>query len=169
VKALYQLGHPMGFQNQIYLGELNACRPLHDPLGAIAALKARVRKYPDTLRATLIRKHLFDAIFEAELARKPAARGDVLLVSGCLFRAAGFLTLVLYAMNRHYWINDKGALAESRAFRIRPVRFHTTVARVLSRPGRRPAELVASVESMLRLARDLARVNRIAVELGANR
>jgi predicted nucleotidyltransferase len=169
VKILYQLGHPMGFQNQIYLAELNSCRPLHDPLDAIAALKSRVQKYPEALRTTLIRKHLFDAIFEAELARKPAERGDVLLVAGCLFRAAGFLTLVLYAMNRRYWINDKGAFAESRGFRNRPARFHATAARVLGTPGRRPAELVASVESMLRLARELADKNQISVAIGTSR
>jgi hypothetical protein len=29
----------------------------------------------------LIRKHLFDAIFEAELARKPAERGDLMLAA----------------------------------------------------------------------------------------
>ncbi len=169
VKALYQLGHPMGFQNQIYLGELNSCRPLFDPLGAIAALKSRVGKYPNALRATLIRKHLFDAIFEAELGRKPAERGDVMLVAGCLFRAAGFLTLVLYAMNRRYWVNEKGALAESRGFRLRPPRFHATVARVLANPGRQPAEMRASIESMLELARTVARMNHVNVEIGTNR
>ncbi len=169
VKTLYQLGHPMGFQNQIYLGELNSCRPLHDPLAAIAALKAKVKKYPDALRATLIRKHLFDAIFEAELGRKPAERGDVMLVAGCLFRAAGFLTMVLYAMNRCYWVNEKGAFLESRGFRKCPPGFHGTVARVLASPGRRPAELRVSVESMLALAREVARMNRVNIELGTNR
>jgi len=34
-----------------------------------------------TLRVALIRKHLFDAIFEAELARKPTERGDLKLVA----------------------------------------------------------------------------------------
>jgi len=169
VKALYQLGHPMGFQSQIYLGELASRRPLFDPMGAIAAPKSKVGKYSEALRVALIHKHLFDAIFEAELARKPAERGDVMLVAGCLFRAAGFLTLVLYATNRRYWINDKGAFLESRRFRKRPPRFHATVARVLGKPGRRPAELRAGVESMLKLARELGRINRVEVELGTNR
>jgi len=86
---------------------------------------------------------------------RPSWRGDVTLVAGGLFRGAGFLTLVLYAMNRRYWINDKGAFLESRGFRRRPPRFHATVARVLGKPGRRLAELRAGVESMLKLAREL--------------
>jgi hypothetical protein len=168
VKTLYQLGHPMGFQNQFYLGELNSCRPLHDPLAAVAALKAKVKKYPDALRATLIRKHLFDAIFEAELARKPAERGDAMLVAGCIFRAAGFLTMVLYAMNRRYWVNEKGAFLESRRFSKLPLRFHATVARVLAYPGRRPDELRTSIDSMLALAREVAHVNHIDIGIGIN-
>jgi hypothetical protein len=28
--AVYQLGHPIGFQNQIYAGETHFCRPLCD-------------------------------------------------------------------------------------------------------------------------------------------
>ncbi len=58
-----------------------------------------------------------------------------MLVAGCLLRAAGFLTLVLYAMNRRYWISDKGAFLESHGFRKRPPRFHATVPRVLGKPG----------------------------------
>jgi len=56
-------------------GEMASCRPLFDPMGAIAALKSKVRKYPAALHVALIRQHLFDAIFEAELARKPAECG----------------------------------------------------------------------------------------------
>ncbi len=169
VHAFYQLGHPMGFQSQTYLAELNSCRALFDPAGAIAELKSRVRKYPDALRETLIRKHLFDATFEAELARKPAERGDAMLVAGCLFRAAGFLTMVLYAMNRRYWINDKGAFLESRGFRKRPARFHSTLARVLSNPGRKPAALLRSIDAMVKLAEEVRRMNRVDLAPASNR
>ena len=31
--AIYQLGHPMGFQSQIYVGETHFCRPLFDRNG----------------------------------------------------------------------------------------------------------------------------------------
>ena len=37
--AVYQLGHPLGFQNQIHLGETHCCQTLYDLNGELAALK----------------------------------------------------------------------------------------------------------------------------------
>ena len=150
--SVYQLGHPMGFPNQIYAGEIHVCRPLSDPSGAIARLKAKIAEYPEALRSAVVKKHLFDAAFEIDLAAKAAVRGDTMFITGCLFRAAGFMTMVLYALNRRWWLNEKGALAESRGFAIKPAKFHSTVAEVLGHAGESPAELAASVERFKRLA-----------------
>ena len=79
----------------------------------------------------MIEKHLFDARFELELAAKSAQRGDVLHFAGCLFRVAGFMTLVLYALNRRYYLNEKGAFTESQKFPVVPAGFHSEVASVL--------------------------------------
>ena len=46
-QTIYQLGHPFGFHNQIYAGEINFCRPLFDRGGKVTRLKrmvARIRK-----------------------------------------------------------------------------------------------------------------------------
>lgn len=129
--AVYQLGHPLGFQNQIHLGETHCCQTLYDPNGELAALKKLVAHYPLRLRPALIEKHLFDARFELELAAKSAQRGDVLHFAGCLFRVAGFMTLVLYALNRRYYLNEKGAFTESQKFPVVPAGFHSEVASVL--------------------------------------
>ena len=71
--AVYQLGHPMGFQTQIYVGETHFCRPIFDREGKLARLKAMVAEYPEPMRAALVRKHLFDSAFHLEIADKPAA------------------------------------------------------------------------------------------------
>jgi hypothetical protein len=84
-------------------------------------------------------------------------------VAGCLFRAAGFMTLVLYALNRKFFLNEKGAMAESRRFAIKPARFHDTVASVLGAVGTTPAQLSASVASFQSVAaelRELATIER---------
>jgi hypothetical protein len=154
-RSIYQLGHPLGFHVQIYAGEVHVCRPLFDPAGAIAQLKSGLRKYPEKLRTAAVTKHLFDAEFEIMIAAKPAERADVMYVAGCLFRAAGFMTLVLYALNRKFFLNEKGAMAESRGFAIKPARFHDAVARVLGNVGTIPAELSASVTSFQSLAAEL--------------
>jgi hypothetical protein len=155
VTALYQLGHPLGFQSQIYAGETQICQPLYDPHGALTELKAKLTVYPEPLRTALIPKHLFDAEFELGIADKAAARGDVMYVAGCLFRAAGFMTLVLYALNRRFFINEKGAMLESRGFALVPNGFHDSVGEVLAHPGRAPAELAESIARMQQALDDL--------------
>jgi predicted nucleotidyltransferase len=46
ISAVYQLGHPLGFQNQIYAGEVNVCQPLYDPAAELVVLKRLVAVYP---------------------------------------------------------------------------------------------------------------------------
>ena len=154
-RSIYQLGHPLGFHIQIYAGEVHVCRPLFDPVGTVARLKSRVSEYPEKFRTAAVTKHLFDAEFEISIAAKPAERGDVMYVAGCLFRAAGFMTLVLYALNRKFYLNEKGAMAESRGFAIKPPRFHDMVADVLGNVGTAPAQMSASVVSFQSLAAEL--------------
>jgi predicted nucleotidyltransferase len=153
-RSIHQLGHPLGFHIQIYAGEVHVCRPLYDQTGLIAQLKSEVREYPEKFRTAAVTKHLFDAEFEISIAAKAAERGDVMYVAGCLFRAAGFMTLVLYALNRRFCLNEKGAFAESRGFAIKPPRFHDTVASVLGNIGNTPAQKSASVVSFQNLAAD---------------
>ncbi|HEY9158679.1 nucleotidyltransferase domain-containing protein [Candidatus Binatus sp.] len=157
-RSVYQLGHPLGFHLQIYAGEVHVCRPLFDPAGAIAELKSLVCEYPKKFRAAAIAKHLFDAEFEISIAAKPAERADVMYVAGCLFRAAGFMTLVLYALNRRFFLNEKGAFAESHRFAIKPARFHDTAASVLGSIGSTAAELSASVDSFQSLVAELSQL-----------
>lgn len=162
-RSIYQLGHPLGFHIQIYAGEVHVCRSLFDRAGTVARLKSLVGDYPEKLRAAAVTKHLFDAEFEISIAAKPAQRADVMYVAGCLFRAAGFMTLVLYALNRKFFLNEKGAMAESRRFAIKPARFHDTVASVLGTVGTTPAQLSASVASFQSVAaelRELATIER---------
>jgi hypothetical protein len=154
-RSIYQLGHPLGFHIQIYAGEVHVCRLLFDPANAICGLKSLIREYPEKFRTAVVTKHLFDAEFEISIAAKPAERDDVMYVAGCLFRAAGFMTLVLYALNRKFYLNEKGAFAESRGFSIKPARFHGTVASVLGNLGTIPAQMSAGVVSFQNLAAEL--------------
>jgi predicted nucleotidyltransferase len=155
LRSINQLGHPLGFHIQIYAGEVHVCRPLYDSAATIARLKSLVSEYPETLRTAAVTKHLFDAEFEISIAAKPAERADVMYVAGCLFRATGFMTIVLYALNRKFFLNEKGAFAESRGFAIKPQRFHDIVASVLGNIGTTPAELSAGVVSFQSLAAEL--------------
>jgi len=152
----YSLGHPHGFHNHIYLGEVYHCRPLHDPAHAIAAMKALTAAYPPLMREAIIVTYLYDARFMVDLARKPVLRGDTFQVAGCLFRVAAALVQVLFALNERYFVNEKGAVAATRTFSLVPPRFAATVESALGRRGTSPAQLSASLERLERLTAEVA-------------
>jgi predicted nucleotidyltransferase len=112
----YQPGHPHGFCSAIWMGEIALCHPLHDPLGLIAELKASTSPYPDMLREALFKEFLWEVLFSIENGEKAIARGDQTHVAGCAYRALSCAAQVLFALNRRYLINEKGALSEAADF-----------------------------------------------------
>lgn len=150
----YQPGHPHAFLGSIYLAEVHDGLPLVDPGGALASLKALVTPYPPPLRRALIDRFLWEAGFAIDTARKAAGRGDVLYVSGCLFRAAACLVQVLFALNERYLSNEKGSLQRARALPRCPERFADRVEAALASPGQGAGALLASLERLQALARE---------------
>jgi hypothetical protein len=137
-----------GFHSYIYLGELAICRPLHDPHGALAALKARVDVYPPVLRREIIREWLRGAEVWWPVLRKFAARGDVYNVAGSANRVAAALTQVLFALNETYFVTDKGALERIDRFPVKPGGYSAAVRAILAHPGGTPGELLATVQRL---------------------
>ena len=80
----YQPGHPHGFHEHFYVGEVHYCLPLYDPEGTISHLKRLTTPYPPQLKQTLIRDQLWEARFALDTCRKAAIRGDAYYVAGCL-------------------------------------------------------------------------------------
>jgi len=119
-ECAYHIGHPHGFVSTIYAGEVATCRALHDPRGFVGECKAALDPYPDALRATLITRFADEARFFLAIAQKAAARGDITYVTGCAFRAASCLLQVIFAINRQWLINEKGALALAAKFAVAP-------------------------------------------------
>jgi len=109
----YQAGHPHGFCSAIWAGEIALCRPLHDPRGAIAGLKARALPYPAPLREALVRRFQWEILFSIENAELAASRQEQTHVAGCVYRSLACIAQVLFALNERYLINEKGALQEA--------------------------------------------------------
>ena len=112
----YQPGHPHGFCSAIWMGEVALCVPLHDPNGAIAELKVATTPYPDALRDALLKMFLWEILFSIENGEIAVARGEQTHIAGCTYRALCCIGQVLFALNRRYLINEKGALAEAASF-----------------------------------------------------
>ena len=94
-----------------------------------------------------------------ETARKSVARSDVFHATGTFFRAVACMVQVLLALNRRYFLNEKGALRAIDRFTLRPPGFVATVDAVLGRPGDDPATLATSLarlEDLLGAVRGLA-------------
>jgi hypothetical protein len=109
----YQPGHPHGFCSAIWMGEVAWCRPLHDPEGRLARLKAATSPYPGALRDALIRKFDWEILFAIENAELAATRAEQTHVAGCVYRALACTAQVLFALNERYLINEKAALQEA--------------------------------------------------------
>lgn len=116
ISMAYQPGHPHGFCSAIWMGEVALCRPLHDPLGLIADLKATTSPYSDNLRTALVNTFLWEVLFSIENAQIAITRGEKTHIVGCAYRALCCTGQVLFALNRRYLINEKGALLEAAGF-----------------------------------------------------
>lgn len=132
----YQPGHPHGFNEHIYLGEVHHCRALHDPEGLLGEMKSAVATYPPKLKSAIIEGYLWEAGFSLETARKSAARGEAFYVSGCLFRGVACMTQALFAANDRYLLNEKGSVRAADSFTVRPEGFGETASELLGCPGR---------------------------------
>ena len=125
----YQPGHPHGFCSAIWMGEVALCVPLHDPRGEIGILRAMTAPYPEPLREALIRRFQWEILFSIENGEKAVPRGEQTHIAGCIYRALCCIAQVLFALNRRYLINEKGALDEA-------ARFPLTLADLSARAGR---------------------------------
>ena len=154
VTMAYQPGHPHGFSSAIWMGEVALCRPLHDPGGALAALKALTRPYPEPLAAALVRRFLWEARFSAENGALAVARGDATHIAGCAYRSLACVGQTLFALNRRYLINEKGAIAEAASFPVTVPRLDERAHKVWRDIGR--GAFADALAELFAIDRDLA-------------
>ncbi len=120
----YQPGHPFGFVNAIYAAETHYCKPLWQdwdtPLDRLKELLYSKGQYPPLMKEAIIKRFLWEAWFSLECGRKAALNGDVNYAMGSAFRAVCSWVEVIYALNKRYLMNEKGALKWVNDFDIRP-------------------------------------------------
>jgi hypothetical protein len=157
----YQPGHPHGFCSAIWMGEVALCQPLHDPRGSIAELKASTSPYPDELREALLKEFIWEVLFSIENGERAVARGDQTHIAGCTYRALACVGQVLFALNRRYLINEKGALSEAAEFPCTvPGLLHRT-ANVWAAIGR--SDFAIALSNLRALDRELQALAQTAV------
>ena len=144
----YQPGHPHGFVSTIYAGEVFHNLPLHDPDGRLARLRALVDPYPRALADAVIVRFGWEAGFSLDNARSPARRGDLVQVAGLIYRAVACMNQVVFAHNRQFLLNEKGALAVAAELPRAPVDYRALTEVALSGLSTDPGELRVAVSAL---------------------
>ncbi len=134
-----------GFHSFMYCTETSICRPLYDPDQVIERLKAKVAYYSPHLKQAIIKNFLWSARFTLDNTSKPASRGEVYLVTGCLARAIHCLIQVLYAINETYYLSEKKLAADLSSFNLRPENFLERIYTLLGTTGTTSAHLQESL------------------------
>lgn len=150
----YQPGHPHGFCSATWMGEVALCQPLHDPQRMISKLKAMTSPYPEPLREALIRRFHWEILFSIENGEIAIPRGEQTHIAGCAYRALCCIGQVLFALNRRYLVNEKGALDEAAQLPVTIGDLSNRVTSVWKAIGRR--EFRAATGELRALERDLS-------------
>jgi predicted nucleotidyltransferase len=153
IERAYQPGHPHAFVSAIYMGEVARCRVLWDPDQVLAPLKQLCDPYPEVLGEALIRTFFWEARFALENAEHGQGRQDANYVAGCTFRAVACLCQTLFALNRTYLLNEKGAVRGVERLARHPAGFAAKVEEIhrsgaVGLPALRG--LIGEVESLLK-------------------
>lgn len=140
-----QAGHPLGFLDVSYAGELAVARVLSDPSGAVTRLRAQVKQYPPALRRAFI-KGLWEADFLLDAAEKGVERQDTVYVSLCLSRAVLLCSHAIHAVNGRWAINEKGLITDAGDLEGAPAGFVERSNGIVARIGRGPRRLGESID-----------------------
>jgi hypothetical protein len=127
---------PYGFSSLIYLGETKVCLPLYDPQDYIIRLKENVKLYPPNLKISVVQQSLWAAEFTIWNAERYEEGRDVYTVIGCLTRAVYNIVTALFALNEHYPLSDKRAIAVLQKSSKCPVALLEKIERILTLNGK---------------------------------
>lgn len=152
-EPVHQPGHPWGWQPQILAGEVAYGISLADDPAELERLRGLALPYPEALREAKI-VALWEAGFTLDGVDKAAARGDPVMVAAGLSRTAAVLVDAIFASGRRYLLNEK-QVADVGSSVAAPDGMVARLRDVLGAPGRNREELMASVESMRELHRQL--------------
>lgn len=142
-----QPGHPLGFLDVAYAGEVATCVPLRDDDGLLASLAARVTPYPEALRQNMIR-NLWQADFLLDGAEKGALSGDAAYAALCAATASMLIAHAWHATAGQWVTNEKGVIPQVARLHLETHGFAETVASIVGDVGTTPAQLQRSITAL---------------------
>lgn len=107
-----QPGHPLGFLDVSYAGEVASCRTLVDPEGLVAELQSGLRPYPVALEEAMV-ANLWQADFLVAAARKALPKQDVAYIGLCCSTALMLCAHAWHARAGVWVLNEKGVVPDT--------------------------------------------------------
>lgn len=147
-----QPGHPLGFLDVAYAGEVALAKPLVDDARYLRDNAASLHPYPEPLRRAFL-DDLWQVDFLVDAAAKVAHRGDTAYVDLCLSNAAVRLAYAWHAHARVWAINEKGIVPGVSRLPSAPGDFGVQVTAALSAVGASPEGVEAAIEMFRALPR----------------
>ncbi|PWD51058.1 hypothetical protein C8046_10765 [Serinibacter arcticus] len=142
-----QPGHPLGFLDVAYAGEVAVGIPLQDDDGFLARLRTRLSAYPEALRRSLV-ESLWQVDLLLDGAQKGARAADTAYVTLSLTTAAMLVAHGWHALADTWVTNEKGVVPGVARLTVDTGGFSTAVAGILGAVGSTSDELQASITAM---------------------
>ncbi|MCY1104201.1 nucleotidyltransferase domain-containing protein [Shouchella clausii] len=158
VSMHYQTGHPHGYVNAMYMGELAISRIQTDPFGKLAQLKALTDPYPTKLKQALIQFFTFEASFSLMFMEANVDKNDLSYLMGHGYRAIACLNQVLFAKNERFCINEKKAVMMISSFPRKPQHYKQRIDEaitLLSRDVSCCQQAIAQLKALLEEVKSL--------------
>lgn len=132
VSIHYHTGHPHGFLNMMYMGEVSICKILADKTKRITELKVNTIPYPKALKDAVVAYFMFEASFSFMFAKDNVEKDDLSYVVGHCYRTIACLNQVLFAWNEEYCINEKKAVRMIDGFAKKPEGYKERINNVIT-------------------------------------
>jgi Nucleotidyltransferase domain len=150
-----QAGHPLGFLDVSYAGELASGRILTDPSGVLAPLREQTLAYPPALADALV-SALWEAPFLLGCARKGVERRDTAYVAICLARALMLTAHGFHARAGAWALNEKDLIPNVARLDIDSRGFSRRAADALSHLGTSEPLLTRAIDAVSGVVDDSA-------------
>ena len=147
-----QPGHPLGFLDIAYAGEVATCVPLCDPTRFVSDLARTVTPYPEPLRAALL-ANLWQVDFLLDAAKKGVGRTDVAYVALCAATAMMLVAQGWHAVAGRWVTNEKGLVPNVAGLPIDTHDFSSSAAALLGALGTTTVDMSAAIERLRELPR----------------
>lgn len=147
-----QPGHPFGFLDVAYAGEVALSIPLVDKDGVHGALKESITPYPKALSHALL-DDLWQVDFHLDAAEKASSANDIAYVTLCVTNAVMLLAHGWHALCGEWVTNEKSLVPGVSRLAGAPKSFSSEVASVLAAVGTTPQDLRVTISRARSLAR----------------